>query len=86
MTGGTAERLASERADQAMVTALVPICVAQFQKSPKASVNLAALKQVKLWEQGEFVSAGGWATMPGSMATEPNRQLADACALALNQP
>ena len=35
VTGGTAERLAVGRADAATVSALAPICVAQFQKSAR---------------------------------------------------
>ena len=82
VTGTTAEKLAVERADQALVTSLVPICVAQFQKSPDARVRLTAFKEVKSWEQGDYVSTAGWATMPGSKA-EPNRLVAQACAEAL---
>jgi hypothetical protein len=84
VTGGTAEKLAGARAEDTMVSTLTPICVAQFQKSAKAQVSLAALKETKSWEQGDFVRNGGWATMPGSTA-EPNRQVATACAEALNK-
>ena len=84
VTGGTAEKRAAERADLAIVASLVPICVAQFQRSPEAGGRLAALKEVKSWEQGDYVVSGGWANMPGSpAATEPNRQVAQACAEAL---
>lgn len=84
VTGGTAEKVAAARADVALVSALAPICVAQFQTSPKAGASLAALKETKSWEQGDYVSNGGWATMPGSTA-EPNRNVANACAEALNK-
>ena len=84
VTGGTAERLAVERGEQSMVAALVPLCVAQFQKGPEARARLAALKQVQSWEQGDYVVNGGWATMPG-VAAEPNRQVAQACAEALGK-
>ena len=77
VTGGTSEKLAGARADAAILASLVPICVAQFK-----SGRLAALKEVKSWEQGGYVSSGGWATMPGSSA-EPNRDVAAACAEAL---
>jgi hypothetical protein len=83
VTGGTAEKLAAARADEVMVASLVPICVAQFQRAPGAPARLVAFKEVKSWEQGDYVSTGGWATMPGSLATEPNRQVAQACAEAL---
>ena len=84
VTGGTADRLAGGRADQAIVAALAPICVAQFQASANAPASLAALKATQSWEQGSYVGKGGWATMPGSTA-EPNRQVATACAEALNK-
>jgi hypothetical protein len=84
VTGGTAEKLAGGRAEAATVSALTPICVAQFRTSAKAQANFAALKEAKSWEQSEFVSKGGWATMPGSSA-EPNSQVATACAEALSK-
>lgn len=84
VTGGKAEQLAGARADEAMVAALAPICVAQFQLSPKARSSLVALKEIKSWEQGDYVRNGGWATMPGSTA-EPNREVAKACAEALTK-
>jgi alpha/beta superfamily hydrolase len=84
VTGNTAEKRANVRADEAILTALTPICVAQFQRSGDAPAKLVALKEVKNWEQGEYVGKNGWATMPGSTA-EPNRQVATACAEALNK-
>jgi hypothetical protein len=84
VTGGTAERLAGGRADAAVVSALTPICVAQFQKSADASASLAALKATQGWEQANYIGKGGWATMPGSTG-EPSREVAAACADALNK-
>ena len=84
VTGGTAEKLAAARADTAIVSTLTPICVTQFQKSARVQASLAALKETKDWERGEYVSKGGWATMPGSTA-EPNRDVATACAEALSK-
>ena len=82
MTSSTAERHASTSADLAMVKLLAPICVAQFQKDPMAQASLAALVAKDRWDQSEYVSKGGWATMPGSTA-EPNREVAEACAKTL---
>ena len=79
VTGSTAQQLAGVRADQATLASLTPICVAQFQRSGKQKASLAALKEIATWQQGEYVSKGGWATMPGSTA-EPSRELAAACA------
>lgn len=84
VTGSTAEKLAGARADEAIVAALTPICVAQFKTGANVQARLAALKEVKSWEQGDYVGKSGWATMPGSTA-EPNRQVASSCAEALGK-
>jgi hypothetical protein len=84
MTGSTANRLAAERADTAVVAALTPICVEKFMVSGDANANLIALKKISsTWEQGDFLQKGGWATKPG--ATSPDYQLARACAEKLVQ-
>jgi alpha/beta superfamily hydrolase len=86
VTGGTSEKLAGTRADEATVAALTPICVAQFRRSAKAPASLAALKETKSWEQADYVQSNGWATMPGSSSkAEPNRLVAQSCAEALNK-
>ncbi|MGH8734610.1 MAG: hypothetical protein ACREVB_13065 [Burkholderiales bacterium] len=82
VTGATAERLALARADGATVSALTPICITQFQASPKARASLVALKATNTWERAEYVSKGGWATMPGGKS-EPIAEVAAACADAL---
>ena len=84
MAGSTAETRAAQRADAAMVAALTPICVAQFRASPKQQASLAEMNEIAVWQQTEYVAKGGWATMPGSTA-EPNRDVATACAEAINK-
>ncbi|MBE0622567.1 MAG: hypothetical protein IH605_18400 [Burkholderiales bacterium] len=84
VTGPKSDRLAEVRANAAVVSALAPVCVAQFRKSADAPANLAALKKADSWDQDEYVSKGGWATMPGSTA-KPSREVATACAKALNE-
>jgi len=84
VTGATAERVAATRAEAATVSALTPICITQFQASPRARASLAALKSTNTWEQADYVSKGGWATMPGSTG-EPLREVAAACAEALTK-
>jgi hypothetical protein len=84
MTTGTANKLADERADSAVVAVLTPICVEKFQQSGDAVANLAALKKISSsWEQGNFIEKGGWATRPG--ATSSDYVLARACADKLVQ-
>lgn len=86
VTGGKSEILASAAADKAVLSSLVPICVAQFRASAKAPASLAALKATEVWQQTEYVQKGGWATMPGTGAgVEPSRDVAEACAQALSK-
>ena len=84
MTGGTANRLAAERADTAVVAALTPICIEKFLQNGNAKANLTVLQKISTnWEQGDYLEKGGWATRPG--ATSPDYQLARACAEKLIQ-
>jgi hypothetical protein len=78
VTGGSAERMAQQRAEIALVNGLVPVCVDRFQHQPEAAARMAQLRQVSTWDRRQFVERGGWATMPGS--TSPNSPLASACA------
>jgi hypothetical protein len=77
----TADRLAREKTETAVASALTPICVQSFLKQANAPSKLTELKEVESWRQREFVEKGGWATMPGS--TTPTDGVAGACADAL---
>ncbi len=77
--GGTAEKIAKERADSAVVAALAPICVDKFRQASNASANLNELNKFSYaWDREMFVEKGGWATMPG--ATSADSTVARACA------
>ena len=79
--GSTADRVAQQRTDLAVTSALTPICVQTFLKQSDAPKKLTGLKETESWKQSEFVEKGGWATMPGSSA--PAQGVASACAEAL---
>ncbi len=84
VTGGTADKLAAERADTAVVAALTPICVEKFLQNSNAKANLAVLQKISTnWEQGDYLEKGGWATLPG--ATSSDYHVARACAEKLVQ-
>jgi hypothetical protein len=74
VTGGTAEN----RASSAVVLALAPVCLDQFQRTSDSIMQLAALKKVPSYDRTSFVEKAGWATMPGS--TAPSSGVAKACA------
>jgi len=83
VTGGKADVASLERANAAVVAALAPVCVDKFQHTAEVSVNLAALKKIDSWAQGEFVEKGGWATVPGTNPPDQLSAVAKACALLL---
>jgi hypothetical protein len=81
----TAEQMASQRADVAVVAALTPVCVAKFEAQTDAKTQLVALKKASSsGDQGSFIEKGGWATMPGT--DKPNLAVAAACAERLGSP
>jgi dienelactone hydrolase len=81
-TSTTANQAAIQRADAAVTTAFVPICLAQGKVDGANGKKLGELKAItSSYEQTDFVMKAGWATFPGT--TDPNRNVAEACASAL---
>ena len=76
--GATAERIAVERANSAVIVALTPSCVARFMNQRDVAVKLAEFRKIDSWKQRQFVEDGGWATARGDKL--PNSGLANACA------
>jgi hypothetical protein len=83
VTGGRADTDATQRANAAVVAALAPVCVERFQRAADVSANLAALKKIDSWSQGEYVEKGGWAMSPGSKPYDQVSAVAKACAVIL---
>ena len=76
-TAGTAERMAKERVNTAVVAALVPFCVAKAQQDAEAA-KLAKLRiETSSYSRSQIVKEAGWATVLG--ATSPDSALASAC-------
>ena len=77
--GSTAERMARERAQTAVVEVLAPICVEKFQHQADAATKLIEFKKVSAsWDRRAIIEKGGWATVPGS--DTPNSAVVSACA------
>ncbi len=82
MLGSSAKTLADSTASSAVVAAIAPICVDQFQRSAGAANNLTELKKTDSWQQAAYVEKGGWAIMPGSKDVESG--VPQACAALLS--
>jgi hypothetical protein len=76
--GSTAEKMANQRAEAAVVAVLAPICVEKFQNQTDALAKLVEFNKISSWNRRSVIEKGGWATMPGSDA--PNSAVASACA------
>jgi hypothetical protein len=61
MLGSSASKMADITAKSAVVAAVAPICVQQFQSSAEADTNMVELKKTGTYQQAAFVEKGGWA-------------------------
>ena len=75
--GSTAERMATDRADSAIVSVLAPICVEKFQQQSDSATKLVEFKKAASWDQRALIEKGGWAVMPGT--EKMNSAVASAC-------
>ena len=76
--GGTAQKMAEELAQSAVVARLAPICVEQFNQDSEKDQKLKKLKEANPWERDDYVEKQGWATMPGEKEADIN--VAEKCA------
>ncbi len=84
VTGGTAQEMAKEMADKAVLDRLAPICVLQSNQDPEKDKKLVELKKLSSWDRRDYVEKQGWATMPGEK--EPDSEVAGECAGRLVEP
>src|SRR6202140_2795295 len=74
--GSTADKMAKERSDLAVVSALAPVCADKFRALPAAVGKTAALSKGDSWKRrDEFPKE--LVTLPGE--SYPSSALADAC-------
>jgi hypothetical protein len=83
-TAGTANRMATDRAEAAVAAVLVPFCVANAERDPDQAKLAKVKAEQSGWTRSQLVSDAGWATQPG--ATTPTTGLASACSDKLQGP
>jgi hypothetical protein len=76
-SSGTAEQMAQERSETAVVAALVPFCVAKAQQDPDLAVLAKFQAEQSSYSRSDMVSKAGWATFGGGKI--PDSALARAC-------
>jgi hypothetical protein len=81
--GSTADKMAKERSDLAVVSALAPVCADKFRALPDADAKAVALSKVDSWKRrDEFPKE--IVTLPGE--SYPSSALVDACSTLLLAP
>ncbi len=78
VTGSTAQEMAEEFAQKAVVARLAPICVEQYNQDSEKDQKLKELKEEDSWKRDDYVEKQGWATMPGEK--EADSKVAKKCA------
>src|SRR5271165_5884909 len=79
----TADKMAKQRSELAVVTALAPVCADKFRALPDAEAKKAALSKIDSWKRrDEFPKE--FVTLPGE--SYPSSGLVDACYTLLLAP
>ena len=79
----TADKMAKERSELAVVAALAPVCADKFRALPDAVAKQVALSKVDSWKRRDEIPKE-LVTLPGE--SYPNSALADACYTLLLAP
>src|SRR5689334_15049541 len=82
-TASTAEHVAQERADAAVIAALVPYCVASAHQDADGGKLAKFQAEQSSYTRSDLVERAGWATLRGM--TSPDVALARACSDKLYQ-
>ena len=81
--GSTADKMAKQRSELAVVSALAPVCADKFRALPDSEAKKVVLSKVDSWKRrDEFPKE--LVTLPGE--TYPNSSLVDACYAILLAP
>jgi hypothetical protein len=81
--GSTADKMAKERSELAVIAALAPVCADKFRALPDAEAKQVALSKVESWKRrDEFPQE--FVTLPGE--SYPSSALVDACYTLLLAP
>ncbi len=81
--GSSADKMAKERSELAVVAALAPVCADKFRALPDAGAKQVALSKVELVEASGRIPKE-LVTLPGE--SYPNSALVDACYTLLLAP
>ena len=81
--GSTANKMANEQSERAVIAALAPVCAAKFRALPDAAAKTVALSKANSWKRSEEFPKE-FVTLPGE--TYPSSALVYACSTLLLAP
>ena len=81
--GSTANKMANEQSERAVVAALAPVCADKFRALPDAAAKTVALSKADSWKRSEEFPKE-FVTLPGE--TYPSSALVYACSTLLLAP
>ena len=81
--GSTADKMAKERSELAVVAALAPVCADKFRALPDFAAKKVTLSNVDAWRRREEFPKE-FVTLPGE--SYPSSALVDACSALLLAP
>jgi hypothetical protein len=82
-SAGTADKIASARAEKAVVTALGPVCAERFNAQTDVAAKRVALKDTSSWQRRDLFPKE-WVTLPGG--SYPSSDLVDVCSELILKP
>jgi dienelactone hydrolase len=77
VTGSMAAKMATTKAHDEVIAALVPVCLKNSRLDTSRMEKLAKIKEATSYKRRDVVMETGWATLPGS--DKADRDLAQAC-------
>jgi hypothetical protein len=83
VTGGTAEKIANQRAETAVIAVLAPICAQKFLAQPDIAAKKAAFEKIESWKRRDELSKES-TTLPGG--SYQSSDLVDACSAEILKP
>jgi len=81
MSAGTAAKITTQKAQDAVVAYATPVCVARFERQPNAASAWQTLKKTDEWNRSDLVVKDGWVAEPGQkLDSDSANAIADTCA------
>ncbi len=79
-----AARMATQKANDAVVSYATPVCVDRFEHQPNAVAAWEALKKTDDWSRSDLIAKQGWVGEPGQkLDADTTKTIADACSTKL---